>query len=153
MGEADLPFLGQVYAATRQPELDLVDWTPAQKQAFVAMQFQAQHAHYRLHYAAMDWLVVSLRGTPAGRLYLDRRPSDHAIVDISLLPAHRSGGLGTALLLDVIDEAAAVGKSVSIHVETMNPARQLYERLGFVLEEHKGIYDLMRWTAQPNTAS
>ena len=33
--------------------------------------------------------------------------------------------------------AAAAGESVTIHVERMNPALALYERLGFVLEEER----------------
>ena len=34
---------------------------------------------------------------------------------------------------------------MSIHVEKFNPAMRLYRRLGFVTEEDKGVYDLMRW--------
>ena len=45
-----------------------------------------------------------------------------------------------------MDEAAAAGKDVSIHVEKFNPAMRLYRRLGFATEEDKGVYDLMRWT-------
>ncbi|WP_245262846.1 GNAT family N-acetyltransferase [Mesorhizobium sp. LSHC432A00] len=47
------------------------------------------------------------------------------------------------MLADLIDEAAAAGKSVSIHVEKNNPARRLYKRLGFTVAEDKGVYDLM----------
>jgi hypothetical protein len=36
---------------------------------------------------------------------------------------------------------------VSIHVEKFNPAMRLYRRLGFLTEEDKGVYDLMRWRA------
>lgn len=32
-----------------------------------------------------------------------------------------------------------------IYVEKFNPAMRLYHRLGFVTEEDKGVYDLMRW--------
>ena len=46
-----------------------------------------------------------------------------------------------------MDEAAACGKDVSIHVEKFNPAMRLYRRLGFTTEEDKGVYDLMRWSA------
>ncbi len=46
-----------------------------------------------------------------------------------------------------MDEAAAADKDVSIHVEKYNPAMRLYRRLGFVTEEDKGVYDLMRWRA------
>ena len=63
----------------------------------------------------------------------------------SFLPEHRGKGFGEALLRDLMDEAAASGKAISIHVEKQNPAMRLYQRLGFVTEEDKGIHDLMRW--------
>jgi GNAT superfamily N-acetyltransferase len=46
---------------------------------------------------------------------------------IAVLPAHRGQGLGTTLLLDVF--AGAPRSSLS--VDRRNPARRLYERLGF----------------------
>jgi ribosomal protein S18 acetylase RimI-like enzyme len=53
------------------------------------------------------------------------------------------------LLRDLMDEAAAAGKAVTIYVEKNNPAMRLYHRLGFTTEEDKGVYDLMRWSAAP----
>lgn len=64
-----------------------------------------------------------------------------------MLPEYRGSGLGGALMRDLLDEAAAAGKAMSIHVEKYNPAMRLYRRLGFVTEEDKGVYDLMRWRA------
>jgi ribosomal protein S18 acetylase RimI-like enzyme len=64
-----------------------------------------------------------------------------------LLPEHRGKGFGEALLRDLLDEATACGKAVTIHVEKFNPAMRLYRRLGFTTEEDKGVYDLMRWRA------
>jgi predicted GNAT family acetyltransferase len=40
----------------------------------------------------------------------------------------------------VLAEADAAGKRVTIHVERLNPARRLYERLGFSVAEDKGVY-------------
>ena len=68
-------------------------------------------------------------------------------IDITLLPQHRSQGLGDALLRDLQDEAAAAGKAVEIYVEKFNPAMHLYRRLGFHTEEDAGVYDRMRWNA------
>jgi L-amino acid N-acyltransferase YncA len=59
----------------------------------------------------------------------------------------RGRGFGTALFRDLMDEAAAVGKAVSIHVEKFNPAMRFYRRLGFTSVEDKGVYDLMHWSA------
>ena len=144
--DADLPFLARVYASARAEELAVTPWTDAQKAAFLDAQFQLQHAHYQKYYPQADWLVTMRNGEDIGRLYLERWPSQHCIIDIAFLPAHRGKGAGEALLRDLMDEAAAVAKDVSIHVEKHNPAMRLYRRLGFVTEEDKGVYDLMRWS-------
>ncbi len=143
---SDLPFLARLYASTRAEELDVTDWSDEQKAAFLEAQFRAQHAHYQQYYPKADWLVTVRAGEDIGRLYIERWPSQHRIIDIAFLPAHRGQGFGAALLRDLMDEAATVGKAVSIHVEKFNPAMRLYRRLGFKTEEDKGVYDLMRWT-------
>ncbi|TPL82740.1 GNAT family N-acetyltransferase [Mesorhizobium sp. B2-3-14] len=143
MTEIDLPFLARVYASTRAEELTLTSWNEAQKAAFLDMQFQAQHAHYQKYYPNADWLVMMYEGSDIGRLYIERWPSEHRIIDITFLPAFRGKGFGKALLADLIDEAGAPGKAVSIHVEKHNPAMRLYLRLGFTVAEDKGVYDLM----------
>ena len=56
------------------------------------------------------------------------------------MPEHRGGGIGTSLLEELAAEADAAGKSLTIHVERMNPALRLYERLGFSVAEDKGVY-------------
>jgi ribosomal protein S18 acetylase RimI-like enzyme len=146
IAEADLPFLARVYASTRAEELAAVaSMTGAQQAAFLEAQFRLQHAHYQKYYPQADWLVTMRGGEDTGRLYLERWPSQHRIIDIAFLPEHRGRGSGEALLRDLMDEAAAAGKDVSIHVEKHNPAMRLYRRLGFVTEEDKGVYDLMRW--------
>jgi ribosomal protein S18 acetylase RimI-like enzyme len=144
--DADLPFLARVYASTRAEELAATSMTDAQKAAFLDQQFRGQHAHYQKYYPKADWLVMSRAGEDIGRLYIERWPSQQRIIDIAFLPEHRGKGFGDALLRDLMDEAAACGKAVSIHVEKFNPAMRLYRRLGFVTEEDKGVYDLMRWT-------
>jgi ribosomal protein S18 acetylase RimI-like enzyme len=145
--DVDLPFLARVYASTRAEELAPAPLTDAQKAAFLDAQFRAQHAHYQKYYPQADWLVTMRGAEDIGRLYIERWPSQHRIIDIAFLPEHCGKGFGAALLRDLMDEAAAAGKAVSIHVEKFNPAMRLYRRLGFVTEEDKGVYDLMRWTA------
>jgi ribosomal protein S18 acetylase RimI-like enzyme len=144
--DADLPFLARVYASTRAEELAVTPWSDAQKAAFLDMQFRAQHADYRKNYPEADWLVTMRAGEDIGRLYIERWPTQHCLIDIAFLPEHRGKGLGEALLRDLMDEAAAAGRTVSIYVEKFNPAMRLYRRLGFTTEEDKGVYDLMRWS-------
>jgi len=144
--DADQPFLARVYASTRKQELAATSMTDMQKAAILLLQFRAQHAHYQKHYPQADRLVMMGGGHDIGRLYIERWPTQHGIIDIALLPEYRRHGAGEVLLRDLMDEAAAAGKAVSILVEKHNPAMRLYRRLGFVAEEDKGIYDLMRWS-------
>jgi ribosomal protein S18 acetylase RimI-like enzyme len=146
IADSDLPFLARVYASTRADELAATSMTAAQKAAFLDWQFRAQHAHFQKHYLQADRLVVMQGGNDAGRLYIERSPTRHSIIDIALLPECRGRGAGEALLRDLMDEAASAAKAVSTYVEKYNPAMRLYRRLGFVTEEDKGVYDLMRWT-------
>jgi ribosomal protein S18 acetylase RimI-like enzyme len=129
-----------VYASTRAEELAVVPWDDAQKEAFLRAQFDAQAAWWRENYSGASFDVIVVGGEPAGRLYVHRGPSEIRIVDIALLPEHRGGGVGTSLLRDLLAEADESGKSVTIHVERMNPALRFYERLGFALAEDKGVY-------------
>ena len=76
-----------------------------------------------------------------------RWPQEIRIVDIALLPEHRKAGIGTALVSAIQSEAAQANKPVTIHVEQFNPARRLYERLGFRVVKEVGVYILMEWRA------
>lgn len=139
----DEAFLLRVYTGTREEELALVPWSSEQKAAFVAQQFAAQTAHYARHYPRMSADVILHGGAPAGRLLVARTAEEILIVDIALLPEFRGNGIGTALLRDLLAEADAAGKRVTIHVERFNPALRLYERLGFSIAEDEGVYLLL----------
>jgi ribosomal protein S18 acetylase RimI-like enzyme len=149
----DAEFLYQVYAHTRYEELATTGWNSEQMEAFLRMQFHAQDTHYRKFYPNSTFDVVMLAGTPIGRLYLDREPHRLLIMDIALLPAHRGTGFGTRILTGLLAEAAAAGQRVSIHVETYNPARHLYDRLGFVQIGEAGVYLEMAWTPPASQAA
>lgn len=139
----DEPFLRQLYATTREAELRLTGWDDEQKAAFVAMQFDAQHRYYQAHYAGARFDLILRDGEPVGRLYVARWPQELRIMDIALLPGHRGQGIGSRLLGGLLDEGRAAGIPVTIHVEQFNPARRLYERLGFCITGDFGIYYLL----------
>ena len=143
MSEADLPFLERLYASTREEELAQTAWNDEQKRQFIAFQFAAQHAHYLKHFAGSEFSIVELDGLPAGRLYVDRREKEIRVIDIALLPEFRGRGFGSKILNDLIAEADLSAKTLSIHVEQMNPAMRLYRRLGFRKISEYGIYHLL----------
>jgi ribosomal protein S18 acetylase RimI-like enzyme len=120
-----------------------VPWSPGEKEAFLRMQFEAQSTWYREQYVGATFDVIVVGGEPAGRLYVRRGEKEIRIIDIALLPEYRGSGIGTTLLRDLLAEADAAGKSTTIHVERMNPALGLYQRLGFAIAEDKGVYLLL----------
>jgi ribosomal protein S18 acetylase RimI-like enzyme len=141
--DADRAFLVELYASTREEELAQVGWDAGTKRAFVEQQFTAQDHHYRANYPGATLDVIEVDGAPAGRLYVHRGPSDIRIMDIALAPPYRGRGVGTRLLRALIEEADASSRKLSIHVEMNNPARSLYDRLGFEPAGEHGVYVLM----------
>lgn len=150
----DRDFLFRVYAETRSEELARVDWPADFQRQFLRQQFDAQDHAYRNNYPGAEFSVVVVNGEDAGRLFLHRRPDEIRIMDIALLPAHRGRGVGSRLLREVLGEGAATGRPVGIHVEVFNPARRLYERLGFRPAGESGVYCYLVWrpasAAQPS---
>lgn len=147
MAEADLPFIAALYASTRAEEVAATGWPEELQRAFLAQQHQAQHDHYQAHYPGAEWLVVEAAGEAIGRLYLDDREGDLHLIDISLSPARRGAGIGTAIMEDLLGWAGERGKSMTLYVEPPNPARRLYERFGFTAEGEAGVYQMMVWRA------
>lgn len=136
----DEPLLFAVYAASREAELALTDWTQEQRLAFVTMQHRAQAAAYRERHPDGRFSVVEHLGEGIGRLYLASLPGELRVLDIALLPEWCGRGIGTALLADVFAEADRDEVMVSLHVEAWNPAIRLYHRLGFVEAGRNDVY-------------
>ena len=65
------------------------------------------------------------------------------------MPDHRNTGIGTSLLTELLAEAERAKKPVRIHVEQFNPARRLYDRLGFSQIADRGVYLLLEWEPGP----
>lgn len=145
--QSDHAFLLRVYGSTREQELALVPWTEEQKQLFVTMQFEAQKAHYEAEHPSAAHMLICLNGAAAGRLYLDRNGAAFHILDLTLLPEYRNSGAGTFLLGQIMAEARAAGKPVSIYVETFNRSLSLFQRLCFTPVRQEGFHLLMQWSA------
>lgn len=157
----DRPAMLAVYASTRADELALTGWPDAQCLAFVEMQFSAQWQHYWQHHPQSRCQLVVADSPPAGadadaggtclgRLWVDRSARQVHVLDIALLPAARGHGVGTALLQALMAEARQCGVPLTVSVEVHNPARSLYDRLGFLPQGvPQGIHQRMAW--QPAT--
>jgi ribosomal protein S18 acetylase RimI-like enzyme len=148
----DQAFLFELYSSTRQEELDAWGWPSELRGPFLKMQFQASQG-YHTAFPTADFQIVLLNGNGAGRLVVNRAPEELRIVDIALLPEHRNAGIGSALVRQVCDEAAALGKPVRLCVLKSNRAQRLYARLGFVTTGQTEPHLEMEWRAADNVAA
>ncbi|HZS06618.1 MAG TPA: GNAT family N-acetyltransferase [Blastocatellia bacterium] len=143
----DEAFLLRVYASTREQELAAVPWDDAQREAFVRFQFAAQSQFYQTEYPDAQHHLILQGDQPVGRLYVHHRANEIRILDLTLLAEHRGAGLGAPLIRRLMNEAARAGLPLTIHVESFNRSRRLFERLGFVPVAENGLHTLFEWRA------
>ena len=128
----DERLLLEVYAGTRADELAQIPWAEAQREAFLRMQLDARDRSYRMYYQGLEDSVILFENRPVGRLLVVRGEEEFRLADIALLPAYRRAGIGTALVRELMSEAARRGLPLRLQVEKSNAgALRLYDRLGF----------------------
>jgi ribosomal protein S18 acetylase RimI-like enzyme len=145
----DMAFLQGLYASAREREMaQLPFWTDQQKRDFLEAQCNAQHSYYLQHYPNASFNIIERDGQAIGRLYVADCAREIVLMDITLLPATRNSGLGAQLVKQVQEMGRAQGKIVSLHVEDENPARRLYDRLGFEEVAEVTFYKRMHWVPE-----
>lgn len=76
--------------------------------------------------------IILVDDTPAGMLELERRPAELFIANIQVLPSQQRGGIGSAVIALLLEQARREGAAVTLQVLAANSAaRRLYERHGF----------------------
>ena len=141
----DEAFLYRLYASARAEEIAAWGWDKAQQEAFLKMQFNGQRQSYGWQYPEAERLIILRDEQPAGRMIVHRSDEELLLVDIALLPEHRNLGIGAMLIGSLLDEASLARKPVRLSVERSNPAKRLYERLGFALVGDTGTHFHMEW--------
>ncbi|MEQ8437118.1 MAG: GNAT family N-acetyltransferase [Ilumatobacter fluminis] len=99
-------------------------------------QYDARVAGYSHQFPAAEHLVIELDGEPVGALIVDGLHEVHeagtvVVVDIVIAEQHRHRGIGRRVLAEIVDTADRRGADVELTVAHGNPARRLYDRLGF----------------------
>ena len=109
---------------------------------WVAERLRAQF-HAEIQLAACEVIVVD--GASAGYVSIHQRP-DHWYIDaFAIAPRFQRRGLGGMVLDDLL--AGAPGP-VRLNVLHVNPARVLYERVGFRVLHRDARRSLMEWRPQ-----
>jgi len=148
---ADEALLLALYATTRQRELAMTGWGPAECDAFVKSQFAAMRQGYAMSFPEAQFLIIVANGQAVGRMIVNRTDFEILLVDIILAPEFRRRKIGSALLKELMAEAAQGGRPVRLHVyrDDMEAAK-FYTRLGFTKSAEQGLHDLWEWRSPVN---
>lgn len=148
----DRAFLRALFETTPAAQLLAASFDAGAAAPLIDSQFDFQCRHFDAHYReGGQRIIAAAHDKPIGRIELWRSDADSRrdlrIVDITLLPEWCGRGVGSALLSAVQRAAADDARSVSLHVDKMNPAYRLYARLGFRAVADAGASWRMEWRA------
>ncbi|VBB15517.1 Predicted acetyltransferase,ribosomal-protein-alanine acetyltransferase,Acetyltransferase (GNAT) family [Burkholderia stabilis] len=105
-------------------------------------------AHDRRIRAHFDDAMIVCEGAEAiGLLKVTRAADEWHVHQIQILPARQGRGIGEAVLRELLGDAARENVPVSLSVLHGNPARKLYERLGFRLASETDTSTSLVWRA------
>jgi ribosomal protein S18 acetylase RimI-like enzyme len=107
-----------------------------------------QAAFFRDHFDTGVRQVIIAHGAAAGFFDLVPRDDGFYVSELVIDPACQRRGIGTHLLREAQAAASAKGLPLRLQVLRVNPARALYERLGFVTNGETETHHLMEWTPQ-----
>ena len=103
-----------------------------------------QREHFAAHFDPDLIQIVVVNGRDVGQLSVMDDENGVQISGVYILPEFQNQGLGTTILGDVIEEARKGRQPASLQVLKVNPARRLYERLGFVVVAENETHFQMR---------
>lgn len=141
----DEAFLFRLFAESRMAELAGCGIPQSQTEMLVQLQRRGQQMTYLRQYPqAENLILLSQSGIPAGRLLLDRQPEHWRIVDVAVLEEFQRRGITTRAIRDC--QSRTPPARLELQVNPANPARTLYQRLGFRVVTRTAASLEMVWT-------
>ena len=130
--ETDMPFLLELRRKTMSEHLRLSGIEPSESERVERVLARFECAE-----------IILLSGKPVGLLKVARDGKNWDLIQIQVLPEKQGTGLGSEVLTKLLDEAVQAKAAVTLSVLKVNPARRLYERLGFrIVDENERAYDM-----------
>ncbi len=134
-------FLFELHKASMGPYVEEMfgPWDDAVQWEFFDRWFQPEQT-----------FVISVGDEDVGVVAFEDRPGEVYVTRIEVHPDWQRQGVGTTVMLGLLDRAHRAGKAVCLHVFGSNPARELYRRLGFTVSSEDGDRLFMRATPRPS---
>jgi GNAT superfamily N-acetyltransferase len=91
----------------------------------------AQEASFRQQWNSTQVRIIVLDGADVGWIQIIREDHDLFVAQILVDGPFQRRGIGTEVMKRLIGEASGLNLAVRLDVVRINPARRLYERMGF----------------------
>jgi GNAT superfamily N-acetyltransferase len=79
--------------------------------------------------------LIRRHGVTVGAVRIERFPGHVVLDQLSVATPYQRQGIGTQIVRGLMSEARDANKPLRLRVLRVNPAKRLYERLGFVVTE------------------
>ena len=133
--ESDYDYLWWLHGATMRTYVAAIwGWDEA---------VQRQYFEERFDPARIE--IIESAGQAVGYISVERQREFIFLSAIEVAPKAQSRGIGTRLIRDLQDEAERQGIPLRLRVLQGNPARRLYERIGFAATEETETHIMMNW--------
>ena len=139
--KADYNFLWNLHVATMK---EYVDKTWGWVDDF-------QEAKFRKNFDPTLLEIIQSEETPIGYISVERRPDLILLISIEITPSFQRQGIGTRLIRGLLVEGHEKNHAVQLYVLKVNPARKLYERLGFHVVGETDTHFTMKTGVQEKT--
>jgi GNAT superfamily N-acetyltransferase len=103
-----------------------------------------QEVGFKEQWDAAQVRIIVLDGVDIGWLQAVTRDDDFFIAQLFVDRPFQRQGIGTELMKRLIGEAERARQAVLLNVVKINPARRLYERLGFRVTHEDGFKAYMK---------
>ena len=106
----------------------------------------AQEKFFLKSYHPETVQVIAVDDRHAGLLHLEHDSDGIFLANIQIAPEFQNRGLGTAVIVALLEVAQRLRRPVRLQVLKVNtPAQRLYQRLGFTGAGETTTHRLMRW--------
>ena len=127
-------FALQLYLLTMRPYLqELSVWDEQQQRTSFAAQWKREEVR-----------IIRVDGKDVGWLQVAELPTEIRLQKFYVSPQCQRSGIGSEVLSNLLATWRSTGKTIVLRVLKNNPARRLYERLGFSVIAEAGVTFTMR---------
>lgn len=91
--------------------------------------------------------IIEFDGQQIGILRVERSSSSYDLKQVCLLPGYQRQGIGSTLIYQVLETARHASIPVKLRVLNVNPAKDLYKRLGFRVVATTPEYEYLEYAS------